>query len=165
MGLDENNRDVDLAFDGQEISVRARLSAKDFAEQKKAENHDVRKINFYDRNELCSTIYADFADKTLKAENFTSDIVKTAFGNNSLPTWEKDFESFLKERCIPQERGRIREYLEALGLDEYNPVDIIKKTHGRMAEDEQWLTIEKYRAHFGCENSRNLVQGESGKVV
>lgn len=36
----------------------------------------------------------------------------------------------------------LREYLEALGLDEYDPVTIIEKTGGRMAEDQQWLTIE-----------------------
>lgn len=142
MGLNESKREVELSFDGRVISVTARLSAEEFVKQKKAENHDVRKINFYDGNELCSTIYADFSDKTLKAENFTSDIVKTVFGNNTFPMWE-DFEDFLEERCVPRERSGIREYLEALGLDEYDPIEIIKKTHGRMAEDEQWLTIEK----------------------
>jgi hypothetical protein len=29
-----------------------------------------------------------------------------------------------------------------LGLDEYDPLAIIEKTGGRMAEDQQWLTIE-----------------------
>lgn len=142
MGLNETEREIELIFDGKTISVAALLSAEDFVKQKKTENHDVRKINFYDENKLCSAIYADFSDKTLRAENFTSDIVKTAFGNNTFPAWE-DFENFLEERCIPRERSGIREYLETLGLDEYDPIEIIKKTGGKMAEDEQWLMIEK----------------------
>ena len=137
MGLNESKREIELAFDGKTISVAALLSAEEFVKQKKAANHDVRKINFYDGNELCSAVYADF-----RAENFTSDIVKTAFGNNTFPAWE-DFEDFLEERCVPRGRSGIREYLEALGLDEHDPIEIIKKTRGRMAEDEQWLTIEK----------------------
>ena len=67
---------------------------------------------------------------------------KTAFGNNKLPTWE-DFMNFLEERCIPKERSGIREYLEAIGVAEYNPLEIIKKTKGKMAEDKQWIEIEE----------------------
>ena len=32
--------------------------------------------------------------------------------------------------------------LETIGVEEYDPVEIIKKTEGRMAEDEQWIRIE-----------------------
>ena len=66
--------------------------------------------------------------------------MKTAFGTNELPTWE-DFELFLEERCVPRERAGLREYLEALGLEEYDPLDIVRKTQGRMAEDDQWLEV------------------------
>lgn len=66
--------------------------------------------------------------------------MKTAFGANELPTWE-DFELFLEERCVPRERAGLREYLEALGLEEYDPLDIVRKTQGRMAEDDQWLEV------------------------
>ena len=63
------------------------------------------------------------------------------FGNNFNPLWT-DFEDFLRERCISKDRSGIREYLEAIGLDEYNPFEIIKKTKGRMAEDNQWIRVE-----------------------
>ena len=39
------------------------------------------------------------------------------------------------------ERAGIREYLEALGLVEYDPLEIIKRTQGRMAEDDQWIEV------------------------
>lgn len=144
MGLDESNRDIELSFDGRNISIAAAMTAEAFATQKINLGHDVRKISFYDGNTLCTAIYADFTDKTLKAQNYTDNLVKTAFGNNALPVWE-DFMEFLKERCIPSQRSGIREYLEALGLDEFDPIEIIKKTSGRMAEDEQWLEMEVLR--------------------
>ena len=49
--------------------------------------------------------------------------------------------AFLEERCIPRQRDGIREYLGVLGLDEYDPWEIIKRTKGRMAEDQQWIEV------------------------
>ena len=49
--------------------------------------------------------------------------------------------AFLEERCVPRQREGIREYLETLGLDEYDPWEIIKRTQGRMAEDQQWIEV------------------------
>lgn len=49
--------------------------------------------------------------------------------------------AFLEERCIPRQREGIREYLDALGLDEYDPWEIVKCTQGRMAEDQQWIEV------------------------
>ena len=52
-----------------------------------------------------------------------------------------DFQAFLEERCIPRQRAGLREYLEAIGVAEYDPLQIIRKTQGRMAEDQQWLEV------------------------
>jgi len=101
----------------------------------------VRRFRFYDGNRLCSTITADFTDKTLTSVNHTEDPVVTAFGVRVMPTWE-DFQEFLEERCVPRGRDGLREYLEAIGVGGYEPLEIIQKTAGRMAEDNQWLEIE-----------------------
>ena len=140
MGLNENNRDVELVFENNMICIEPIKTINEFVKEKLMDKHEVKKIEFYDANKICTLIYADFTDKTLSVENY-SDIVKTAFGNNDTPTWD-DFQVFLKERCIPKERSGIREYLEAIGVDEYNPIEIIKKTQGRMAEDNQWIKME-----------------------
>ena len=138
MCIDESHRSVDLLFNGDEIRISRSLTGKEFAIQKTTRKHDVKIYGFYDENILCSTIYADFSDKTLVVENHINNPVKTAFGNNMNPTW-LEFLSFLEERCVPRGRDGLREYLESLGLDEYSPLDIIRKTFGRMAEDNQWL--------------------------
>ena len=40
---------------------------------------------------------------------------------------------------------REAELLEALGLEEYDPLAIIQKTKGRMAEDDQWMEVREIR--------------------
>ncbi len=142
MGIDENKRNIELMFDGNGIYITAEKSIEEFVSQKKTIGHQLKKFSFFGDNELCSIICADFTDETLKVQNYTDDVVKTAFGNNKLPTWE-DFMNFLEERCLPKERSGIREYLEAIGVAEYNPLEIIKKTKGKMAEDKQWIDIEE----------------------
>ena len=52
---------------------------------------------------------------------------------------------FLEDRCIPRSRAGLREYLEAIGVDKYDPLEIIQKTEGRMSEDNQWLKVEEIK--------------------
>lgn len=141
MGISEEQRELELCFDGTTVQLFRRPNGPEFAERQKLLGHDVRILRFYDNDDLCSTIYADFTGQEVSVENQAVPVVKTAFGNNLLPDWE-DFMGFLSERCVPRQRAGLREYLEALGLDEYNPLAIIEKTGGRMAEDRQWLSIE-----------------------
>lgn len=141
IGINQDHRDLELTFDGTTITLSRRLNGPEFASRQLAQGHQIRVLRFYDGNTLCSTIYADFTVQTVAVENQSVPLVKTAFGNNPLPSWE-DFHRFLEERCIPRQRAGLREYLEVLGLDEYDPLAIIEKTGGRMAEDQQWLSME-----------------------
>ena len=132
---------MELSFDGKTITISKRLTLSEFISQKSTAGHRLLQFFYYDGDILCSLIAADYTDQTLCAENDVSDVIKTAFGNNEVPTWD-DFQNFLEERCIPRARAGLREYLEAIGLDEYDPLEIIKKTSGRMAEDNQWIEIK-----------------------
>lgn len=132
---------MEISFDGERILISPHLSMDKFLESKKSLGHRLMKLEFYDKESLCTKIIADFMDETLSVENTTEYIVKTAFGKNEVPTWE-DFQNFLEERCVPRSRSGIREYLETIGVEEYNPIEIIKKTSGRMAEDNQWIKLE-----------------------
>lgn len=140
LGLADSKMEV--SFDGERIIISPHLSMVEFLKKKNSLGHKILKLEFYDRENLCTKIIADFTDETLSAENTTEHIVKTAFGKNEVPTWE-DFQSFLEERCVPRSRSGIREYLETIGVEEYNPIEIIKKTNGKMAEDDQWIKLEE----------------------
>lgn len=141
LGITAKDRQVELSFDGKTITISKRLTLAEFVSQKRKAGHSLLQFFYYDGDILCSLVAADFTDQTLCTENYVSDVIKTAFGNNELPTWA-DFQNFLEERCIPRARAGLREYIEALGLDEYDPLEIIKKTSGRMAEDNQWIKIK-----------------------
>jgi len=142
LGIHNGCRELELSFDGTQITLSRSTGGKEFAKRKLEQQHDMCLFKLYDGNNLCTTIYADFTDKELTIENHVNNHVKTAFGNNALPTWV-DFRYFLEERCIPRQRAGLQNYLEAIGVGEYDPVEIIKKTAGRMAEDNQWLEMVK----------------------
>ena len=142
MGITEDNREVELSFDGSTISISKKLSTDEFIRKSKEKKHTLYRFTYYAEQILCSIILADYTDKKLCFENYVDSFIHTAFGNNLTPTWD-DFEAFLEERCIPRARAGLREYLETIGVDQYNPLEIIKKTGGRMAEDNQWLVVEE----------------------
>ena len=132
---------MELSFDGSTITIARRMSVDEFISAKRENGHALTKLSYFDGEKLCTTIIADSTERVLYIENHTDRVIKTAFGNNLVPTWE-DLQHFLEERCIPRARAGLREYLETIGVEEYDPVEIIKKTEGRMAEDEQWIRIE-----------------------
>lgn len=141
LGVNADNRQLLLSFDGTTITISKVIGFKEFVEAKRQAGHNLLLLSYYDGDTLCSQIAADDTNQTLCVKDFVTDCLKTAFGNNQLPTWE-DYLNFLEDRCIPRTRAGLREYLEALGLDEYDPLKIIQKTSGRMAEDDQWIHLE-----------------------
>lgn len=99
-------------------------------------------INYYNKDKLCTKINVNKEDKQISVENYTGIPIEMAFGINENPTW-KDFEDFLESRCFPRERHHIQLNLKELGLSEYNPMEICKKTNGRHSKDQQWLEFEE----------------------
>ena len=144
IGLAEHGGRVILSFDGEAINVRPVQSMEEYRAARIEQGHELLEIRYYNCDCLCTLIYADRTAKDLLAENYTEQTVKTAFGKNRLPSWA-DLESFLEERCIPRQRAGLREYLEALGLSEFDPLAIIRKTEGRMAEDDQWMEVREIK--------------------
>lgn len=98
-------------------------------------------VRYYDRDVLCSVITVDWNNKTVSVVNYTDTLIKRAFGVNENPTVE-DFEEFLEERCFPRTKQCLKWHLKQIELTEYNPLEIVKKTNGRMYGDEQWLEVE-----------------------
>lgn len=50
--------------------------------------------------------------------------------------------NFLENRCFEITRPDKQELLNRMGLEYYDVIDIVKKTHGMMAEDLSWLKFE-----------------------
>lgn len=140
--LNEKNRRIELCFDGEKIIIRPEMSFEDFVSDAKKKEHRLLKLSYYNKADLCTVIIADYSNKSVKFKDFTDNPVYTAFGIKKNVNWE-DYNSFLEERCVPKSRMGIKEYLASIGVDGYEPIEIIKKTKGKMAEDYQHIEAEK----------------------
>ncbi len=138
LGISEDNREIELSFDGTEITVRRKQTMQEYKDTHNS--NKLLQLQFFHGDSLCTTILADETAEKVLIENHTSDPLYTAFGVNDDPDWQ-DYQSFLEERCIPKSRAGLQEYLNAIGVDEYQPLEIIRKTKGRMAEDRSWLEV------------------------
>ncbi len=104
----------------------------------------VLRMEYMCEDELCSVILVDFQNQKIEVINKTEEVIHQAFGVKAKPDWD-DFEYFLESRCFPKSRAMLKSVLRELGLDSYDPLAIIEKTQGRMAEDKQWIHLIYYR--------------------
>lgn len=103
----------------------------------------VMRMEYMCGEECCTAILVNFKERKLLVQNQTADVLHCAFGVKVKPSWE-DFEDFLESRCFPETREHLRMILDELELDSYDPLAIVEKTEGRMAEDLQWLQIRYF---------------------
>ncbi len=101
------------------------------------------RMDYMNGAECCSRLLVNFQRHQVVVANETDVAFHRAFGVKARPTWE-DFEAFLEERCMPGSRDRLRLVLEDIGVDSYDPMTIIERTQGRMAEDRQWLKLSYF---------------------
>ena len=139
MGLSKEDR-MEISFDGEKITIRPLASTDPEVFRRNAEQkgHRLKEYRYYDGDILCTVILADFTAEQICIENKVVALLDTAFGVNETPSWE-DFLAFLADRCIPKTRKGLDRYLDAVGVPEYDPVQLVEKTQGRMAEDHKWL--------------------------
>ena len=142
LGMTEGSKEVTLQYDGDAIVIRpvGKTDPVQFLQDARKRNHTVYTLHFYTGAQLCTKIYVDETACKVLVENLTDNIWDTAFGINKMPTWG-DYERFLVERCVPPQRDRIQIYLKTIGVDGYDPLKIIRKTEGRMAEDFHWIKV------------------------
>ena len=78
---------------------------------------------------------------------YTKNPAKQIFSKDDIPLYELG--EILKWRCWDQNRENIEKYLYKLGLTEYNPFKICRKTHGVMFQDKIWF---RYKNENLCWN-------------
>lgn len=93
---------------------------------------------FMDREKPATVIDVCGVTQSVQIINLTDNMLSRAFGVRENPDWS-DYEDFLESRCMPRTRHGIRDELRELGVDTYDPFQIIEKTAGRVYGDGQWL--------------------------
>ncbi|MCI6581903.1 MAG: hypothetical protein PUB89_14735 [Oscillospiraceae bacterium] len=98
----------------------------------------MKKIYVMYKDELISKIEYDYPQNKVTVENYIDEPVLLPFGINTSPTIE-DLEYYLESRCFPRDRVNCKELLKLLDVQCYDPMAIVRKTHGVQNEDYCWL--------------------------
>ena len=93
-------------------------------------------------NMVCSVIDVDEPGHKVIVHNYIDDPMYRAFGVNTEPSFE-EYEELLESRCFPPTRDKMKLELKRLDIPFYDPIMIIEKTQGRMADDNFWIRIER----------------------
>lgn len=91
---------------------------------------------------VCTVIDVNDIKREVKIYNYTDNVMFRAFGAEENPDYQM-YQEFLKGRCFPESRDKMKLILKDLDLPFYDPFMIIEKTEGRMAEDDFWIKIER----------------------
>lgn len=94
------------------------------------------------RQTVCTIIDINEMKKEIKIKNYTDNLMFRAFGVEEKPDYNMYLE-FLESRCFPESRDKMKIILKDLDLPFYDPLMIIEKTEGKMAEDDFWIRIER----------------------
>ena len=94
------------------------------------------------KDTLCTLIEVDELNRQIRIKNYTEHIMFRAFGVVEEPDFNM-YTEFLESRCFPKTRDKMKLILKDLDLPFYDPLLIIEKTEGRMAEDDFWIRIER----------------------
>jgi len=104
------------------------------------ERHITLRINYMEKYTVCSTIDVDEEHRKVSVTNRVADYSKCAFGALENPPWDA-FEWFLESRCFSREEADVGERLKELGLSDYDPMQIVERTKGRLPVDHHWMQI------------------------
>ncbi len=94
-------------------------------------------FDVYWKDERTASVVISSDRKNVIYKRYT-DIIPTVPFLFDNPSVEQVYE-FLESRCMDRHRTQLEEYLNDLGLSEYNPYEIVRITHGIMWEDFMWL--------------------------
>ena len=80
------------------------------------------------------------SDKKVYVDRYVLHPAKQLFYKDEITRFE--FGEILRSRCWDEKRPDIDTLLGLIGLHEYNPYEICKKTHGKMVQDDTWFKFE-----------------------
>jgi hypothetical protein len=99
------------------------------------ETQNILEFSVMWENEKTADVYAD--NSTVSIKRYVIHPVKQIFCKDSMTRYELG--QILRTRCWDEHRDGLPRLLAALGVSEYNPYDICRKTHGVMYQDKIWF--------------------------
>ncbi len=115
--------------------------------------HDKLIFDYMNKDDVCSHVEVDLTTKQILCEDFTD--VKHHLVFAKRPHTIDNLNFFFETRCFPRGREDEKDILEFLGLRQYNPLDIVRKTHGAMHKDFCWIRFEGETLKWEDVNPKN----------
>lgn len=97
------------------------------------------KFDYMEKDEIKSSVTV-YKDKTIECEDFSTVPFETVFGK--CPHTIEYLYKFFERRCFAREHSHVGELLHSIGLAQYNPLDIVLISHGRMVGDHNWIKFD-----------------------
>ena len=116
------------------------------------------KIEYMYENDVCAIINVDFENETVNVNNLKEHIMFKPFGVHNKISMS-DFYEFLEFRCFPRTRVNTKEILSGK-LYGYEPLLIVRETHGVMADDCFWLRFDDEDLNWEDVNIWNKVNNK-----
>ena len=99
-------------------------------------------VEVFNGPKLVSEFDVDTKAKTVSNyKKYTDDWLLWPFSRKDIVTYRM-FLGFLESRCPERNRDNIKELLDNWGLVEFDPLGIVRKTHGLMFDDWTWIRFE-----------------------
>lgn len=120
------------------------------------EKLEMYSFDFLYKDTLCATVHV-YKDGIVEVDNYAKDVLDLPFGVKTKGITGEDLAAFLEWRCVPRGRANIRQLLDDMGLQFYNPIDIVRKTHGVMCDDMYWIRFSGERLCWNDVNPLNFI--------
>ena len=99
---------------------------------------DFENFSVFWKDEKTADVFFD--EKDIHIKRYTTNPAKQIFFSDKISNYELG--EILTWRCWDKNRENIEKYLYELGLTEFNPYKICRKTHGVMYQDKIWFRFE-----------------------
>lgn len=106
---------------------------KDINKRRKMINHYTFEV--YWKDEITARVYVK--EKDVIVSKFTDHPLKQLFAEKKMTRYQLN--QILELRCWERGRADINDLLKNIGLTEYNPQEIVRKTHGVSFNDFIWI--------------------------
>lgn len=94
------------------------------------------------RDEVMAHVKVAVHNQTVEVNQYTYELFKRPFPKEDSEVTVTDVNRFLEDRCVPRGRTNIDELLDMASITHYDPIQIIKETHGIILEDFMWIRFK-----------------------
>lgn len=97
-------------------------------------------FEYLNKDRVVASVLADLQNNKVQVVRYTDSFLDNPLPRGNLNIF--DLYDFIEGRCFPRSRANAKEVLASLNLTEYNPYEIVKKTHGIQWDDFYWIRFK-----------------------